>query len=103
MPAALPPFPAPGDEKTLYFIMENVLSEMLEGFGYLVEAVVPNDKGSSVTVCRKAEGNVQTVDRLKDKGVFERFHSLLSVLSSALFLASVTFSAALPTAAASLS
>lgn len=61
------------DEKTLYFIMENVLSEMLEGFGYLVEAVVPNDKGSSVTVCRKAEGNVQTVDRLKDKGVFERF------------------------------
>ncbi len=61
------------DEKTLYFIMENVLSEMLEGFGYLVEAVVPNDKGSSVTVCRKAAGNVQTVDRLKDKGVFERF------------------------------
>ena len=46
---------------------------MLEGFGYLVEAVVPNDKGSSVTVCRKAEGNVQTVDQLKDKGVFERF------------------------------
>ncbi len=61
------------DEKTLYFIMENVLSEMLEGVGYLVEAVVPGDRGNSVTVCRKAEGCVQTVEQLKDKGVFEQF------------------------------
>lgn len=61
------------DEKTLYFIMENVLSEMLEGVGYLVEAVVPGDRGSSVTVCRKAQGNVQTVDQLKEKRVFEEF------------------------------
>lgn len=61
------------DEKTLHFIMENVLSEMLEGVGYLVEAVVPGDRGSSVAVCRKTEGNVQTVDQLKEKGVFEQF------------------------------
>ena len=61
------------DEKTLFFIVENVLSEMLEGMGYLVEVVVPGGSGSSVTVCRKTEGNVQTMDQLKDKGVFEQF------------------------------
>lgn len=61
------------DEKTLYFIVENVLSEMLEAVGFRVEAVVPRAKGSSVTVCRKAEGDAGTVERLKEKGVFEQF------------------------------
>ncbi len=61
------------DEKTLYFIVENVLSEMLEGVGFLVEAVAPRGKGCSVAVCRRMESGVQTVKTLKEKGVFEQF------------------------------
>lgn len=61
------------DEKTLYFIVENVLSEMLEGIGYLVEAVVPGGSGCSVAVCRRTTADMQTVDSLKEKGVFEQF------------------------------
>lgn len=63
----------PWDEKTLYFIVENVLSEMLEGVGFVVEAVVPRGIGSSVAVCRKAEGSAQAADRLKEQGVVGQF------------------------------
>ena len=61
------------DEKTLYFIMENVLSEMLEEVGYLVEAVVPRGKGNSVAICRKADETIQGAVCLKEEGIFERF------------------------------
>ena len=61
------------DVKTLYFIVENVLSEMLQKVGYVVEAVVPRGKGSSVAVCRKAEEDVRTADRLKEEGVVGQF------------------------------
>lgn len=61
------------DEKTLRFIMENVMSEMLADGSLIVEAVVPRGMGNSIAVCRKAEDNGQIIDQMKEKDVFGRF------------------------------
>lgn len=60
------------DEKTLNFIVGNVLSEILEEIAIQVETVVPDEESSCVVVCRKTCGS-QPDDEEKEREVFEKF------------------------------
>lgn len=61
------------DERTLNFIVGNVLSEILEEIAITVETVVPVEKGSCVVVCRRIDSQSLSAGEWKERGVFEKF------------------------------
>ncbi len=61
------------DEKTLNFVLRNVLAELLADLKIRVEAVITEGRGSYIAVCGKEDGCTCDEEELKNREVFEQF------------------------------
>lgn len=65
------------DEKTLGFVVGNVLAEMLEKTSFQMEAVIPEDKSCFAVILTRKKQNIRT-DEQTEKEIFEEFVRWLS-------------------------
>lgn len=61
------------DDWTLNFAVGNILEELLEGSGLLVETVLSVENAGSVVICRETEAAIDEKNRNQMKKAFEQF------------------------------
>lgn len=66
------------DEKTLMFVVENVLNEMLEKTGIQLETVFPAGENSYSVLCYGEKDNLCREENLRKWGILERFVDWIS-------------------------